>query len=100
MNTQHTPTPWYIHNGTIRGDSGDVIAETKMDHCKPGQDHTEENAANAALIVKAVNSHGALVEALRVVHAAFVPGLMKKRTVKQKWEALAMYRNALALAGE
>ncbi len=61
---QHTPTPWHVDNSGIvvgsRAPNGstDLIADL----------HTSampaEARANAALIVRAVNNHQALVEAL------------------------------------
>lgn len=62
---QHTPTPW-SHDGTrygrIMDRKGNVVAEV------PSSDHpavSDRHAANAALIVRAVNSHERLLASLR-----------------------------------
>lgn len=73
MNTEkqpaHTPTPWHLHNSeTIDGPKGEWIATVKP--ILPGA-RLGEAAANAALIVRAVNSHAALVEALSEVLALY-----------------------------
>jgi len=68
----HTPLPWHIEEGHIQRDSNgirywqitdgqDAIACNQF--CYAGYD-PEVNAANAALIVRAVNSHEALIAAL------------------------------------
>lgn len=66
-NTQHTPTPWAVdvqNSGTtgthvIIDNNGKVIATIT-----PLTDE-EEEAANARLIAKAVNSHESLLAALK-----------------------------------
>ena len=76
----HTPTPWKITGATLVYSNGSetggtvcvcgeprettVVEYRRTEPWKPG---FEEAAANAAFIVKAVNSHEALVEALREV---------------------------------
>ena len=68
-----TPRPWrtqatwphLVHGGPHNRQ----IADTREAHCTC---YTEEEAANAALIVKAVNAHDALVEALRAVEADYM----------------------------
>lgn len=69
----HTPLPWKVEEGHIQRDSNgirywqitdgqDAIACNQF--CYAGYD-PEVNAANAAFIVHAVNSHHDLIEALR-----------------------------------
>lgn len=75
----HTPTPWIaatkfssVVGVPIVGASGQHIANTSL----PGlpeewPDHRKRRAeANAAVIVKAVNNHDALVKALQLQEAA------------------------------
>lgn len=64
--TKHTPTPWYLADDDdcrICCPEEDVCtADTHRDEYSPDED---EAIANAAFIVRAVNSHDALVEALQ-----------------------------------
>lgn len=61
--TKHTPTPW-VNNGEgiIVCNDGDVftMSTTLLDD--------KEREANAAFIVKAVNCHDELVEALEIAY--------------------------------
>ena len=74
----HTPTPWAvspsqrsrIEDPTRDGFKGkyriaDAYQSEQLANCPRG----DEAADNAAFIVKAVNSHDALVEALRIARA-------------------------------
>ena len=64
MTTKHTATPWYTRHGQISSltsTHGCTIANCNTT-AKGISD--EEAEANAALIVRAVNSHATLVEAL------------------------------------
>ncbi len=91
VSTKHTPGPWDV--GAARKTM--VMARTKTvliadcgnvpQNFGTSQGETE---ANARLIAQAP----AMLEALRKMQAAFVPQLGVKRTIKQKWEALAAYR--------
>ena len=61
MKMEATKRPWHTATRTIHAENGELIAtctgrneKIKMDHC-----------SNAALIVRAVNSHDALVAALQ-----------------------------------
>jgi hypothetical protein len=61
--SEHTPTPWALMG------RGDIIGVCKGFPQKPvakvlGQETSKERAANIDLIIKAVNSHEALVKAL------------------------------------
>lgn len=63
--TEHTETPW-----ETMGSRGDIKSVCKgfperMVAKATGQPTSEERAANAAFIVKAVNAHDALVEYIR-----------------------------------
>jgi len=72
--SDRTPTPWVIrperHDdwGWIRGADGELACiarhHDRKDDDKHRMDKTDPYAANAAFIVKAVNSHDALVKAL------------------------------------
>lgn len=70
--TEHSPTPWVLgfdyHRTLIRtGDAstGRRVATTFI----TGDASAKVNVANAAFIVRAVNSHDALVEALEAALA-------------------------------
>jgi hypothetical protein len=59
-NTEHTPTPWTEENGTIYGpDDLDYVA---IDGASIVSEHVLK--ANAEHIVRAVNSHERLIQAL------------------------------------
>jgi hypothetical protein len=67
---EHTPTPWHFEElaGGSRDGCGYVRCETdhlEISHHGDMGRSREENLANAALIVKAVNNHDALVKALQ-----------------------------------
>lgn len=71
MTTKHTPTPWQVTEGSqsahccfgnsIIGSDCSPVCETITSFS--GQDELEK--ANAAFIVRAVNSHDTLVDALK-----------------------------------
>lgn len=76
MNAKHTPTPWAIDSYRApNGDSvivrivgrgmGTPISAIGRRH---GDIRDAEERANAELIVRAVNAHDALVEALKAAH--------------------------------
>lgn len=102
----HTATPWEAEpnggrGGWIRGRSGEWSALA----C--GDDNTTAQA-NASFIVRAVNSHDALVEALKLAQAVLAalisPDAIKTTTVVNAWaqciEAEAAARAALSQSGE
>ena len=64
----HTPTPWNV-NGGMRQGIKTVYAATgsiaEMTDCKAHSDAEQE--ANAAFIVRCVNSHEALIDALNAL---------------------------------
>ena len=66
MTGKHTPTPWAIFKAGIGEENGDGIASLWREG--------EEREANAALIVRAVNSHDELVKALKSLVEAVVNG--------------------------
>lgn len=65
---KHTPTPWRYR------DLGDTLAiygpGNSMPHARVPRDR--DSKADAAYIVRCVNAHEALVDALRMAHAALV----------------------------
>lgn len=75
---QHTPTPWAYIKATVPDNTGgydyaitvdgkiiaEVFQHTGWDDEKTGKYETQPVEANAAFIVRACNSHDALVEAL------------------------------------
>lgn len=67
MNTSHTATPWKIYTALV-GDNAPVIGADGKAICGMNSAEylipAEEKIANAAFIVRAVNSHDALVGAL------------------------------------
>jgi hypothetical protein len=94
--SEHTPTPWrveYDDNGFFfidaPGRPSPYIAATGGEGMA--------NAENAAFIVKAVNSHDALVDALKSCAAVCAGEVTSKSGLI---DALEKARAALALAGE
>lgn len=74
--SSHTPTPWRMY---LQGDSTswritpkpEGVPATGLGEIASIPNYGEESQANAAFIVRAVNAHDSLVEALRNVVAAF-----------------------------
>lgn len=69
MTTKHTKTPWYISGsseyGTVfGGPASRLIVPHPADDVKPKNWNGAEDTANRALIVRCVNAHDELVEAL------------------------------------
>lgn len=87
----HTPTPW-VHDrqsDCILDNGGNVIVSPyESEH------NIDNDTANAAFIVKAVNAHDDLVAALKALtgHKAYYEGMMFSERAK-------MARDALAKAG-
>ena len=63
MKTQHTPTPWQFDNDDILGPDGRLIAAMADDDGVPFRNEI----ANAAFIVRAVNTHGKLLAACKAL---------------------------------
>jgi len=70
----HTPTPWkfedeYVRADALNGDEGgNIVADV---YTRPSHSHSPEMEANAAFIVRAVNAHDALVEALEIMVGSY-----------------------------
>lgn len=98
MSDKTTLRPWVL---LIRDEYGgwaeisakgkEAIAEVA---CAQGQPFTEEDAANARLIVRAVNSHDALVAALKIA----LPHLAGQNWANKGNNPYTQARDALALA--
>ena len=66
MKTQHTQTPWNADGVTIQAEDGYYVANTNPNGRIMGNGkHKPEDIANAALIVRAVNSHQDMVQFVR-----------------------------------
>jgi len=94
-----TPRPWTLAGEYMVSMGKRPIAST--DVYNSNQDtmrHREENQANAQLIVRAVNNHEALVEALRKITERYKPiGATREETLT---EIRNIARDALKKAGE
>lgn len=72
MTQKHTPTPWTFKQDPKTGDCGitavgvGILAETYAEIRRAHEYATGESHANAAHIVKCVNMHDELVEALEI----------------------------------
>ena len=84
MTGKPTPTPWAIFKAGIGEENGDGIASLWREG--------EEREANAALIVRAVNTHEALVKAAEDFVAKVDSGRARSR------DSYAKFKAALALA--
>lgn len=73
MNTKHTPTPWEIEPHTMV-DKEFSVGPFTLDY--DDVDHDEQDA-NAEFMVRAVNSHDALLAAAKTVvkNAKALPGM-------------------------
>lgn len=85
--TKHTPTPWESGGCCVWQKNGDMIADLA-----PCMKNPNETEANAEFIVRCVNSHDALVEAIQYVFASGRPLLTRL--------AIEKMQKALAAAGE
>jgi mevalonate kinase len=80
--SEHTPTPWKVFGGLITDSDHRAVAAlyNKDDQGEAVRSHAT-NEANAEFIVRAVNSHDALVDTLRLVtelkDAADLPALIR-----------------------
>ena len=63
--TDHTPAPWRNACFQVYGGDGSRVAHTGMGQLPPHRSHEAE--ANAATIVRAVNSHDPLVSAVNAL---------------------------------
>ena len=97
MNTKHTPTPW--HEGTRGPNNMPCIGARSilLAHVCTGIDFQEQADANAALIVRAVNSHEPLVTALRDLVAELARS--DEEGLIEHTEIMMNARAALATAG-
>lgn len=105
----HTPTPWRLfdENGVLaiksseRQSHNEVIFWTGFD----GSHYPKANRANAALIVRAVNSHAELVKALEEIERGTVAVLLDAELNEQPVSRdvlkaiLEQVRSALSLSG-
>ncbi|MDP2952895.1 MAG: hypothetical protein Q8O76_06235 [Chloroflexota bacterium] len=66
MTTEHTPTPWVVDAKPIMGNSGPAIRTVGRHIARMGW-NDEEDKANAAFIVRAVNSHDGLLAAVKAL---------------------------------
>lgn len=99
MTTNHTPTPWIMDTPLIDGihcacistthDAGNLRPKL-IASCVPCQSLSEQ-VANARLIVRAVNSHQTLVDALQAIVA-----ILDGRQPKDAPGALMVAKSALA----
>lgn len=62
----HTPTPWHINGEAIESDHKWVASAGSN-----GINDEDEDMVNAAFIVRAVNSHEALLQAAKAIQAWF-----------------------------
>jgi len=60
----HTPTPWRIWRSMLPTEPRKIVGQSDDGICTIDEYNTNDDA-NAALIVRAVNSHKALLDALR-----------------------------------
>lgn len=112
MNTQganatqpaaHTPTPWLEHGNRIIAASGKPICALakRVNEASDEWEHlSKENEANAALIVRAVNSHASLVAINAELVAALetVPKLLVKSVTPTHSAIIRMCTEVLARA--
>lgn len=93
--SEHTPTPWHtggIGNHIVFDSDGYAVANATVFH---GKQEDGESAANAAHIVKCVNSHGALVAAVKAAKEQLADIFQ----FEEDWKELREQLNAaLALA--
>ncbi len=67
MESKHTKTPWALRDFEV---IGPYMSDKFICDCVGHESNYEENKANAAHIVKCVNSHDELVKVLKSLNAA------------------------------
>ncbi len=77
MSNEHTPTPWEKQYYSVRPDT--IFIEDKQDGGEIGIVHTE---VDADYVIRCVNSHNALVEALKHIRQALYEAMPYKRIQK------------------
>jgi hypothetical protein len=65
--TEHTPTPWRVQAGSGNSEEAFTITTSDRVIASVAGEGYANRQANAAFIVRAANSHAALVAALRAV---------------------------------
>jgi len=101
MKTKHTPIPWEILSGEVvkqgYGPHGNIAIIAKADRTVGNGTSAVERDENMAFIVKAVNSHDELLEALYMAlpyvetamqDIGYKPGIIERK-VKQIKDAIA-----------
>lgn len=99
--TGHTATPWRVYNNQIQGfPNGDLQRKIIAEVTKDAEITTNE--ANARFVVKAVNSHDALVAVLRaLVQNVDISTIRPGKRNEAKWGELAQAaRTVLASIGD
>jgi hypothetical protein len=96
---KHSPTPWQDNDagliyGQVSGDHDE--APFVCDVCENQPDYSKREKANAALIVRAVNSHKQLVRACRLLVNAYAKAEMNDDLVN--WQDVNAAHDAAALA--
>ena len=93
MSTEHTPTPWFVIQGSIYATpNSESTRLAKMDRTDPGTCPVERDA-NAHFIVQAVNSHDELVHA-----ASMALKDQYGESIPDGWDVAEGLRAALAKA--
>lgn len=94
-NSKHTPTPWNYKQAYANGAGAFIGPDGKGIACITSSTKRDNNAANAAHIVRCVNAHDELVAALRA--------LLKAHGERTSWASESLWdaaRAALAKAEE
>jgi len=81
-NNKHTQGKWNNDFYCVRDSNGNIISECDF------RDSAKESEANAKLIVKAVNSHYKLIEALKNICEAQGNGIEKEFEAYDKAQSL------------
>ena len=97
---EHTPTPWTVFNPDNDqhiGDYLEIYHESILiaDVLRPGP---VDAKANAAFIVKAVNSHEELLESLQSIVDRLEGAEEMERVLSAKWDAIDEAKTAIAKA--
>lgn len=85
--------PWHLQSGEIADCNGEFVASLE------GELPTGREAANAALILRAVNNHSALLEACKSADAFFAIFKQESESAFGNWnERWKTVRSAIAAA--
>lgn len=99
MRTAHTPTPWTKgKHGDMRAPDGQQVTTYGLNIAAVMSSPSDEDRANSAFVIKAVNAHHELVEALQQARIAVAELCQGQDAANECWNILRQIDGALSQA--